>query len=78
MASLFKKKTVDGEFQAGPNLCFPVVFWEPLAAILAAVPGGGAGSSSPTGDRPLRHFSASPSRRTAPLQLYLGSLVSSL
>lgn len=55
MASLFKKKTVDGEFrpgQRGPALRFPGVFWGLPATVLSAVPGGGAGSSGPTGDRP--------------------------
>lgn len=35
----------------GPALRFHGVFWGLQAAILVAVPGGGAGSSGPTGDR---------------------------
>ncbi|ELW58706.1 Charged multivesicular body protein 2b [Tupaia chinensis] len=51
MASLFKKKTVDGEFRTelmGPISAFSRRLWGFPTVILAPGPGGGAGSSGPT------------------------------
>lgn len=53
----------------GPALSFPGVFCGLPAAILVAVPGGGAGSSGPTGNHLtylVRHFSVTLSLLTRP------------
>lgn len=62
----------------GLALRFPGLLGGPPAVTLVAVPGGGAGSSGPTGDRLRASLFRFPVSSTRPTSVHLGSLASSL